>query len=141
MDAITFDTLKFATRLEKAGVPGNQAKAEAEVLRDLFDGRDHALNALQTQVQALQSKTDWQTEQMATKNDLLQFQAAVASDLQQLQHQLHIRFSAVDKRFSSVDQHFSEVDKRFAEMELRLTLRLGTIMAACVAIVAALKLF
>jgi|GEM_PF-1227654 len=141
MDAITFDTLKFATHLEKVGVPSNQAKAEAEVLRDLFDGRDHALNTLQTQVQALQTKADRQTEQMVTKNDLLQFQSAVANDFQQLQHQLHTRFSTVDRRFSEVDKRFAEVDKRFAEMELRLTLRLGTIMAACVAIVAALKLF
>ena len=34
MSAIAFDTLKFADRLETAGVPRAQAKAEAEAIRD-----------------------------------------------------------------------------------------------------------
>lgn len=34
MSAITFDTLKFAERLEKAGMPREQASALAEAQRD-----------------------------------------------------------------------------------------------------------
>jgi len=37
MSTITFDTLKFAERLEKAGVPREQAKAEAEALLEVFE--------------------------------------------------------------------------------------------------------
>ena len=36
MSAITFDTLKFAERLEKAGATREYAKAEAEALAEVF---------------------------------------------------------------------------------------------------------
>lgn len=36
MTAIVFDTLKYADRLEAAGVPREQAKAEAEALADVL---------------------------------------------------------------------------------------------------------
>ncbi|OGR05578.1 MAG: DUF1640 domain-containing protein [Deltaproteobacteria bacterium RIFOXYD12_FULL_50_9] len=36
MTTITFDTLKFVERLKAAGVPAEQAKAEAEALVDAF---------------------------------------------------------------------------------------------------------
>ena len=36
MSTITFDTLKFAERLKAAGVPSEQAIAEAEALRDVL---------------------------------------------------------------------------------------------------------
>lgn len=34
MSAVTFDTLKFAKRLETAGMPARQAEAEAQALQD-----------------------------------------------------------------------------------------------------------
>jgi hypothetical protein len=37
MSVITFDTLKFVERLEKAGVPREHAKAEAEALAEVFE--------------------------------------------------------------------------------------------------------
>ena len=37
MTTIAFDTLKFAQRLEQAGVPRNQAEAFAEAQKDFFD--------------------------------------------------------------------------------------------------------
>jgi hypothetical protein len=36
MTTITFDTLKFVERLEKAGIPRDHAKAEAEALADIL---------------------------------------------------------------------------------------------------------
>lgn len=36
MSTITFDTLKFSERLKAAGVPPEQAIAEAEALRDVL---------------------------------------------------------------------------------------------------------
>jgi hypothetical protein len=36
MSVITFDTLKFVERLEKAGIPREHAKAEAEALADVL---------------------------------------------------------------------------------------------------------
>jgi hypothetical protein len=37
MTTITFDTLKFAQKLEQAGVPRNQAEAFAEAQKDFLD--------------------------------------------------------------------------------------------------------
>jgi protein tyrosine phosphatase len=37
MATITFDTLKFAQKLEQAGVPRNQAEAFAEAQKDFLD--------------------------------------------------------------------------------------------------------
>ena len=37
MTTIAFDTLKFVEKLEKAGVPREQAKAEAEALAEVLD--------------------------------------------------------------------------------------------------------
>ena len=34
MSTVTFDTLKFAKRLETAGIPASQAEAEAQALQD-----------------------------------------------------------------------------------------------------------
>ena len=36
MSTLTFDTLKYAERLEKAGIPREHAKAEAEALADVM---------------------------------------------------------------------------------------------------------
>lgn len=40
MTAITFDTLKYADRLEAAGVPPQQAKAEAQALAEVLASPD-----------------------------------------------------------------------------------------------------
>jgi hypothetical protein len=37
MTTITFDTLKFAQKLEQAGIPRNQAEAFAEAQKDFLD--------------------------------------------------------------------------------------------------------
>ncbi|HYN79150.1 MAG TPA: DUF1640 domain-containing protein [Lamprocystis sp. (in: g-proteobacteria)] len=43
MTAIVFDTLKYADRLENAGVPREQAKAEAEALADVLGTADQVI--------------------------------------------------------------------------------------------------
>lgn len=37
MSTITFDTLKFSERLEQAGISREQAKAEADALREVLE--------------------------------------------------------------------------------------------------------
>ena len=57
MSTITFDTLKFAERLEKAGIPREHAKAEAEALVDVFSSGTQEL-ATKTDIQKLELKLD-----------------------------------------------------------------------------------
>lgn len=79
---MTFDTLTYARRLEKAGVPREPAEAHAEALAAIA------------------------ADELATKRDLAEGLAGIRSEIR--------------------------------ETELRLTIKVGAMVAAAVAIVAAL---
>jgi len=66
----TFNPLQFANRLKAAGVPEKQAEAEAEVLREAFNERDHALAELEKQFNTQKLLSEKEAEQMATKGDI-----------------------------------------------------------------------
>lgn len=53
MTTITFDTLKFANKLKAAGVPAQQAEAEAEALSDVFEANLNELVTKETLQQEL----------------------------------------------------------------------------------------
>jgi hypothetical protein len=53
MTVITFDTLKFANKLKAAGVPAQQAEAEAEALSDVFEANLNELVTKETLQQEL----------------------------------------------------------------------------------------
>ena len=60
MSTITFDTLKYAERLEKAGFTRDQAKAEAEALADVLSTG---------------------TQELATKGDLREMRTEINGEL------------------------------------------------------------
>ncbi|MFA6921669.1 MAG: hypothetical protein WC216_07470 [Gallionella sp.] len=60
MSSITFNTLKFAQRLEKAGATREYAAAEAEALSEVFE----------TGTQELITKSDLQQELAPIRTDL-----------------------------------------------------------------------
>ena len=70
MTPITFDTFKYAERLEKAGIPREHAKAEAEALADVL-----ASNA-----QDLSTKTDM----AAIRSDMREMHTEINGDLKLL---------------------------------------------------------
>ena len=70
MTTITFDTLKYAERLEKAGIPREHAKAEAEALADVL-----ASNA-----QDLSTKTDM----AVIRSDMREMHTEINGDLKLL---------------------------------------------------------
>ena len=82
MPTVTFDTLGYFEKLKAAGFTGEQAKAQANALREVIE------------------------ERLATKGDLVQMELRLTSEMQKL--------------------------------ELRMTLKLGAMLAASVAIVATL---
>ena len=57
MAAITFDTLKFVERLKAAGVPEEQAKAEAEALAEAL-GETISIRELATKADLEAQKAD-----------------------------------------------------------------------------------
>ncbi|CAK0778234.1 conserved hypothetical protein [Gammaproteobacteria bacterium] len=68
MTAITFDTLKFVERLEKAGVPREHAAAMAEAQKESLS------EILDTQV--------------ATKGDLLKLEASLKNEIQRMDYKI-----------------------------------------------------
>ena len=62
MATLTFDTLKYVERLEQAGVPRAQAKAEAEALAEVLDAGSSDLathtdiKSVQTDIKALEDR-------------------------------------------------------------------------------------
>jgi len=98
MPVMTFDTLKFATRLEDAGVPSAQAKAEAEVLREVFDERDRALTALENKVNSQQMLARHEAEHAATKNDLSEAKSELKDDMQAQKAELKDEIHKLDAK-------------------------------------------
>ena len=67
MSVITFNTLKFVERLEKAGIPREHAKAEAEALSEVFEIG---------------------TQDLATKADLLTLKTELKSDMREMKAEI-----------------------------------------------------
>lgn len=78
MSILTFDTLKYTERLRAAGVPEQQAKAEAEALRDVLS-------------EALEST-------LATKSDVREVRDSVA----RLDAKVDSKFAVVDAKFDKL---------------------------------------
>ncbi|MDR2012004.1 MAG: CCDC90 family protein [Rhodanobacter sp.] len=92
MNAITFDTLKYANTLKAAGIPSEQAEAQAGALSDVLE-----INL----------------KDLVTKEYL-------------------------DTRLANLEQR---TEARFVQLEQRMTIKLGTMLAAAVgAVVALMKL-
>lgn len=93
MATIAFDSLGYFERLKAAGVSSEQAKVQADVMREIIE------------------------EKLATK-----------SDLERVRFELDAKIEATKL----------ELKQEIREMELRITIRLGGMMAASIAMVAAL---
>jgi len=72
MSSITFDTLKFATRLEKAGVEREQAEVQAQALAEIFDANLGAL-ATKQDLQLVRKDIDLLEQRMQARFTLLQW--------------------------------------------------------------------
>ncbi|MBW1953965.1 MAG: hypothetical protein JRI66_12955 [Deltaproteobacteria bacterium] len=122
MKAIAFDTLEFAKRLREAEFTEKQAEALATAVAEIIESR-------------LATKEDVALLQ----RDIEQLRAEVKRDIEELRREIEgLRVEL--KR--DIEELRAEVKRDMKEMELRLkhdlTLRLGLMMTAAVAIVAAL---
>jgi len=112
MAITTFDTLKYVRKLEEAGVPAQQAEAQAEVLTEAFNVN---LDALVTK--------DYLAARFAEQN------ASIDARFAEQNASIDTRFAeqntSIDARFAeqnaSIDVRFAEqnasIDTRFAEQK------------------------
>ncbi len=117
MAVTTFDTLKFVRRLERVGVPSDQAEAQAEALTEAFN----------VNLEELVTKDHMATQFAAWKADVdIQFAEQRAYVDQRFAEQ----HAYTDKRFNEqqayTDKRFAEqqayMDKRFAEQDANFKL-------------------
>lgn len=62
MSTVTFDTLKFVETLKNAGVPDNQARAQAEAMKDVLNSEvatKHDLEKTELKIEARLTRLDW----------------------------------------------------------------------------------
>ena len=93
MSAIAFDTLAYVRRIVAAGVPREQAEAQADAMKEAFV---HNVDALVTR------------DYLDTR--FTEFETRVAANMDR-------RFTAME---INVDKRFTAVEKRFFEMDARM---------------------
>ena len=132
MAVVAFDTLKLADRLEAGGFTAAQARTAASAFADAMSGSD-----------------------LATKADLGEAKAELKADLVDVEHRLETQITAVradlahesaSLRAALAHQNTSfgaalaavkaELKSDSRQMELRMTIKLGGMLAAGIAIVA-----
>jgi chromosome segregation ATPase len=102
MAAVRFDTLDYATKLEGAGVPRDQAALQAKALGEALAQVD----PLHDDVAHLDRRFD----QVDARFD-----------------QVDARFDQVDARFDQVDARLDQVDARFEHLESKLGARIDAL--------------
>ena len=110
-DTITFDILAYAKKLKSVGFTEDQAEVQAEALAQIID------------------------ERLATKNDI----HSLRRDMKELENSLKREIKELE---ISLKRDIEEMRRDMGELELRLkhdlTLRLGAMLTAGIAIIAAL---
>ena len=89
MAAIAFDTLAFARRLKAAGVPDEQAEAQAELMAEAFV---------------------FNMDSLVTKDYL---EATLDARFSEMERKLDRRFGEIESRFAEVERRFVGVDGKF----------------------------
>ncbi len=118
-ESIIMDTLSYAKKLKAVGFTEDQAEVQAEMLAKIVD------------------------EKLATKYDMKKLETSLRRDMKELESSLKRDMKELE---SSLKRDMKELEsslkRDMKELELRLkhdlTLRLGTMLAAGIAIVAAL---
>ena len=108
---LNFDTLTYVKQLEAVGVPREQAEVQAEALRAIIDEK------LATKVDIAELKRDIESTKAELKRDIESTKAQLQADMSQLR---------------------IDTARDLRELEMRMLIRLGGMMAASIAVVAAL---
>ena len=126
MSAIVFDSLAYVRRVVAAGMPREQAEAQAEAMKEVFV---HNIDALVTR-----DYLDVRFNEFATRFEasmdrrFAEMTGSIDKRFSEMNGSIDQRFSemnkSIDQRFSemnkSIDQRFTAVDARFSAIDVRL---------------------
>ena len=94
MAAIAFDTLKFANRLKQAGVPPQQAEAEAAAFAEV----------LEISLEELVTKEDLQLTKEELRRDLKELEMRMNAKIDQLESKFNIKLDQLESRLLNLHQ-------------------------------------
>ena len=139
MGAVAFDTFKFVNRLEEAGLPRAQAVAISEAQQQsLAEALDSTL-ATKTDVRAL--RDDLKADVQTVRDELRETKAELKADVQAVRDELRETKAELKADISRVENRIDLLHKDMQSMELRMTIKLGAMLAATAGvIIAALKM-
>ena len=109
MAGLRFDTLDYARKLERAGVPREQAALQAKALGEALAQTDSIHGDI--------ARLDRRFDQVDARFDQLDARF----------DQVDARFDQVDARFDQVDARFEQVDARFEHVESKLGARIDAL--------------
>jgi chromosome segregation ATPase len=138
------DTLGYAQRLREAGIPQHEAEAHASAARDYVMAELVTKTDLQGAIQLLDAKI------LATKADLQNsiqgLDAKIDATKAELQNSIHGLDAKIDATkadlqgaIQRLDAKIDAADAKIDTQTLRLTVRLGGIMAAGIALLGAIN--
>ncbi len=122
---LNFDTLAYVKQLEAVGVPREQAEVQAEALRAIIDEKLATkldVAELKRDIKELDAKIE--SVRAELKRDIKELDAKVESVRAQLQ--------------ADMSQLRIDTTRDLRELEMRMLIKLGGMMAASIAVVAAL---
>ena len=119
--AVTFDTLAFAERLRRGGFSEEQAKAATEAFATAT-------------AQELVTTSDLELLRKDLEKNIESVRQDLTNEITLLDQRVNARFEILEQR---MDARFAAVDRRFEGLEQRLTIKMGGMLAAAVALMAA----
>ncbi|MBF0591419.1 MAG: DUF1640 domain-containing protein [Nitrospirae bacterium] len=114
-DTLIFDTHTYVKRLKAAGFTEEQAEVQAESMSSLIE-------------EGLATKRDMKELETSLKRDMKELETSLRRDIKELETSLRRDMKELETSFK----------RDIKELELRLSIRLGTIMAAGIAAIAVL---
>ncbi|MBF0560814.1 MAG: DUF1640 domain-containing protein [Alphaproteobacteria bacterium] len=133
MNAIPFDTLKLADRLQAGGFTSEQAHTAASALAEAASGAELAtkgdIEALRTEV-----KGDIATLRTELKGDIAALRTEVKSDIAALRTELKGDTTALRM---DVKSDIAALRAELEKLELRMTVKFGRVMIVAVSIILA----
>jgi len=132
MNAIAFDTLKFAKRLKEAGFTEQQAEAladaEAEFIeQNLATKRDIA--------DVKRDIADVKRDIADIKRDVKELEVTLRNEIKQLEVTLRGEIKQLEVK---IEQIRSDLARDLKDLEYRMTIKLGTMMVVAVGAMATL---
>ena len=133
---LNFDTLAYVKQLEAVGVPREQAEVQAEALRAIIDEKLATkldVAELKRDIKELDAKIE--SVRAELKRDIKELDAKIESVKAELKRDIE---STKAQLQADMSQLRIDTTRDLRELEMRMLIKLGGMMAASIAVVAAL---